>query len=184
MEASWEEEAETSRLGGASVRGAGGGRGFTHNGLINTHTLGVEPHEALLSVYSAPQYQGHVVSTSPQQEHRHAPPQLLNASALLPHQALEPRLLLCPESILQVWGEAGGGDCCETTFIEGLGPDAAPSAGAAATKEALLFADGKFLDFSGEDAKIHTLSYDIEDEDEFQELEVKKVLSFSPAPSQ
>lgn len=189
MEASWEEEAETSRLGGGSVRGAGGGRGSTHNGLINTHRLGAEPHEALLSVYSAPQYQGHVVaSPAPQQEHSRAPPQLLNPSALLPHLS-EPRLspapglLLCPESILQVWGEAGGGDCCETTFIEGLGPDAPPSAGAAATKEALLFADGKFLDFSGEDAKIHTLSYDMDDEDEFQELEVKKVLSLSQCAS-
>ncbi|KAG7215255.1 hypothetical protein INR49_022651 [Caranx melampygus] len=136
------EEAETSRLGRGSVRGAGGGGGSTHNGLINTHRMGAEPHEALLSVYSAPQYQGHVAS---------------------------PGLLLCPESILQAWGEARGGDCCETTFIEGLGPDA--SSAGASTKEALLFADGKFLDFSGEDAKIHTLSYDIDDEDEFQELE-------------
>ncbi|XP_071329618.1 synapse differentiation-inducing gene protein 1 isoform X2 [Trachinotus anak] len=174
------EEAEiSSKLGRASLRGGGGGGNRRQNGLINTHRLGVEPRDALLSVYSAPQYQGHVVvNTSPQQEHGGGPPQLLNPSALLPHQAVSdprlrpaPGLLLCPESILRAWGEAGGGDCCETTFIEGLGPDASSPAPAATSKEALLFADGKFPDFSGEEAKIHTLSYDIDDEDEFQELE-------------
>uniref|UniRef100_A0A3Q0R327 Synapse differentiation-inducing gene protein 1 n=1 Tax=Amphilophus citrinellus TaxID=61819 RepID=A0A3Q0R327_AMPCI len=141
------------------------------NGLINTRRLGVEPREALLSVYSAPQYQSQVVvSTSPQQEHSRGPPQLLNPSALLPHHGASdphlrptPGLFLCPESVLRAWGEAGGGDCCETTFIEGLGPEA--------SSEVLLFADGKYLDFSGEDAKIHTLSYDIDDDDDFQELE-------------
>ncbi|XP_023251437.1 synapse differentiation-inducing gene protein 1, partial [Seriola lalandi dorsalis] len=174
------EETETSsKLGRASPReaGGGGGGGCRQNGLINTHRLGAEPREALLSVYSAPQYQGHVVvNAPPQQEHSGGPPQLLNPSALLPHQAASdprlrpaPGLLLCPESVLRAWGEAGGGDCCETTFIEGLGPEAA--AAAASRKETLLFADGKFLDFSGEDAKIHTLSYDIDDDDEFQELE-------------
>lgn len=171
------EEAETfSKLG----RGrGGGGDACRQNGLINTHQLGAEPREALLSVYSAPQYQGRVVvSAPPQQEHGGAPPQLLNPSALLPHQvASDPHLrpapgfLLCPESVLRVWGEAGGGDCCETTFIEGLDPDSSSSAGAASTREVLLFADGKFLEFSGEDAKIHTLSYDIDDDDDFQELE-------------
>ncbi|KAF0027924.1 hypothetical protein F2P81_020665 [Scophthalmus maximus] len=78
-----------------------------------------------------------------------------------------PVLLPCPENVLQAWGEAGGGDCCETTFIEGFIPDAAK-------KEALLFTEGRFPD----DAKIHTLSYDIDDDDdddEFQELEVKTV---------
>uniref|UniRef100_A0A3Q4GTV8 Synapse differentiation-inducing gene protein 1 n=1 Tax=Neolamprologus brichardi TaxID=32507 RepID=A0A3Q4GTV8_NEOBR len=141
------------------------------NGLINTHRLGAEPREVLLSVYSAPQYQGHVVvSASPQQEHSRGPPQLLNPSALLPqHGVPDPRLrpapglFLCPESVLRAWGEAGGGDCCETTFIEGLGPEA--------SSEVLLFADGKYLEFSGEEAKIHTLSYDIDDDDDFQELE-------------
>ncbi|GAA6231357.1 synapse differentiation-inducing gene protein 1-like, partial [Lates japonicus] len=171
------EEAETSsKQGRASPRGGGGGGGCRQNGLINTHRLGAEPREALPSVYTAPQYQGHVVVNAPhQQEHSRGPPQLLNPSALLPHQAASdprlrpaPGLLLCPENVLRAWGEAGGGDCCETTFIEGLGPDTSPSA---STKEALLFADGKFLDFSGEDAKIHTLSYDIDDDDEFQELE-------------
>ncbi|KAF3707866.1 Synapse differentiation-inducing gene protein 1 [Channa argus] len=176
------EEAKTHfKLGRASPRGAGAGGGerCRQNGLINTHRLGVEPQEPLLSVYSSPQYQV-VVNAPPQQEHIRGPPQLLNPSALLPHQAVSdprlraaPGLLLYPESLLRAWGEAGGGDCCETTFIEGLGPDATSSSSstAATTKEVLLFADGKFLDFSGEDAKIHTLSYDIDDDDEFQELE-------------
>uniref|UniRef100_A0A3Q3J741 Synapse differentiation-inducing gene protein 1 n=1 Tax=Monopterus albus TaxID=43700 RepID=A0A3Q3J741_MONAL len=148
--------------------------GCRQNGLINTHLLGEEPRDALLSVYSAPRYQSHVlVNAPPQQEHSGGPPQLLNPSALLPHQVVSaPGLLLCPESVLRAWGEAGGGGCCETTFIEGLGPDTASSV--------LLFADRKFLDLSGEDTKIHTLSYDIDDDDEFQELEVRmtKVIVF------
>ncbi|XP_036978483.1 synapse differentiation-inducing gene protein 1 isoform X1 [Acanthopagrus latus] len=187
------EEAETSStLGRASPRGGegGGGGGDTcrQNGLINTHRLGAEPREALLLVYSAPQFQGHMVVNALSQQERSSaggggsegPPQLLNPSALLPHQGVldphlrpPPGLLLCPESVLQAWGEARGGDCCETTFIEGLGPSASSSSSAVAssTKEALLFTDGRFLDFSGEEAKIHTLSYDIDDDDDFQELE-------------
>lgn len=181
------EEPETSS-GLGSVSRRGGGEACRQNGLINTHRLGAEPREVLLSVYSAPQYQGHVVvSTSPQQEHSRGPPQLLNPSALLPqHGVPDPRLrpapgfFLCPESVLRAWGEAGGGDCCETTFIEGLGPEASSSSAAAvSTKEVLLFADGKYLEFSGEEAKIHTLSYDIDDDDDFQELEVNKLTSCS-----
>lgn len=179
MEGGGEEAETSSKLGRASPRGGGaGGDGCRQNGLINTHRLGVEPREALLSVYSSPQYQV-VVNAPPQQEPRRGPPQLLNPSALLPHQtAADPRLrsapglLLCPESVLRAWGEAGGGDCCETTFIEGLGPEASSSAAAASTREVLLLADGKFLDFSGDESKIHTLSYDIDDDDDFQELEV------------
>ncbi|XP_069033380.1 LOW QUALITY PROTEIN: synapse differentiation-inducing gene protein 1 [Embiotoca jacksoni] len=172
------------RRGGAGGRGEGGGGGgdaCRPNSLINTHRLGAEPQEALLSMYSAPQYQGHVMVSPPEQERSRAPTQLLNPSTLLPHQgASDPRLrpspglLLCPESVLRAWGEAGGGDYCETTFIEGLGPDASSSSSSAAapssTKEVLLFANGKFLEFSGDDSKIHTLSYDIDDDD-FQELE-------------
>uniref|UniRef100_UPI0037E99534 synapse differentiation-inducing gene protein 1 n=1 Tax=Semicossyphus pulcher TaxID=241346 RepID=UPI0037E99534 len=186
-------EAETSsklgrsspRDGGSREGGAGEGDGgdpCTQNGLINTHRLGADPRDALLLMYSAPQYQGHVVVNTPPQQERSSigggPPQLLNPSALLhqqafsdPHLRPAPSLFLCPESVLRAWGEVGGGDCCETTFIEGLHPDASSVAAASSTKEALLFADGKFLDFSGEDAKIHTLSYDIDDDDEFQELE-------------
>uniref|UniRef100_A0A665X2P6 Synapse differentiation-inducing gene protein 1 n=1 Tax=Echeneis naucrates TaxID=173247 RepID=A0A665X2P6_ECHNA len=167
-EARQDEVGNCSNVGRTSQRGGDRGSRCRQNGLINTHLLGVEPREALLSVYSAPQYQGHMVmNTSLQQEHSGGLPQLLNPNALFSHQAVSdphllpaPSLLLCPESILRAWGEAGGSDCCETTFIDGFGPD-----------EALLFSDGKFLDFSGEDAKIHTLSYDIDDDDEFQELE-------------
>lgn len=178
MEGGAEEESRGDhKLGRASPRGERGGDTCRQNGLINTHSVGAEPQEAPLPVYSAPQYQCHMVaSTRPQQDHSGGRPQLLNPSALLPHQATDsqhrstPGLLLCPESVLQVWSEAGGSDCCETTFIEGHSPDT-PSA--VASKEVLLFADGRFLDFCGEDANIHTLSYDIDGEDDFQELEVR-----------
>lgn len=154
------DEADTCSLRGASGRG-----------LINTRGLGVEPQTA---VYSSPQYQ--VVVAPPQQEHGGGPPQVLDPSALLPHLRPAPGLLLCPESVLRIWGEGVGDNCCETTFIEGLGPEAQASAAAAASKEVLLLADGKFLDFSGDDTKISTLSYDIDDDDEFQELEVRSSL--------
>lgn len=153
-----------------SLRRGAGGEPCRTNCLINTHRLGAEPQEAHL-------FQGHMVSVSPQQEHSGTPPQLLNPRALLPHHVVpEPTLrpghgfLLCPDSILHLWGEAGGGDCCETTFIEGHGPDVFSSS----TKEVLLFADGKFLEFSGEDTRIPTLSYDIEDDNDFQEVEVRR----------
>lgn len=151
------------------MEGGGGGEeeeGQKQNGLINTHKIGAEPVEVVL-------YPG-------RQEPCRALPQLLNPSTLLPHQGVSdatlgptPGLLLYPDGILQVLGEAGGGDCCETTFIEGHAHDSSPSVAACSTKEVLLFADGKFLEFSGEEARIHTLSYDIDDEDDFQELEVR-----------
>ncbi|XP_068590586.1 synapse differentiation-inducing gene protein 1 [Cebidichthys violaceus] len=139
--------------------GGGGGDTCRPNGLINTHRLGAEPREALLLVYSAPLYQGHLVVNPPQERSSGGggggPPQLLNPGALLPQQEVsDPRFRPTPGLLL--WGETGGGECCETSFIEGLGPDASSSF----TKEALLFAD----------AKVHTVSYDIDD-DEFQELE-------------
>ncbi|XP_058506981.1 synapse differentiation-inducing gene protein 1 isoform X1 [Solea solea] len=151
------EEADASSLRG----GGGGDESYIHKGLINTHGLGAE------SVYSAPQYQGHVMASTP------STPQLLNPSAFLPASRPAPGLLLSPDSILRAWGEAGGGDCCETTFIEGLTSDSALTSfpTMAATKEALLFVDGRSLDFCGEDARIHTLSYNIDDDDEFQEME-------------
>lgn len=140
-----------------------------------------EPPVACPSVYFAPQYQSHMELNAPQQKAAcwqsgggggGGTPQLLNPSALLSRQSVEPRLgppdlLLHPENILQALGETGVSDCCETTFIEG------PAQDASSTKEVLLFAEGKFLDFSGEDAKINTLSYDIDDDDEFQEFEVR-----------
>ncbi|XDV50825.1 hypothetical protein PO909_019831 [Leuciscus waleckii] len=125
------------------------------NGLINTHNLMVETKEGLVSVYSAPQYQGHVVSKDKNgTPDGRGPPQLLNPSTL--PQAIDPyyrpNLILYPESVLRAWGE--GGDCCETTFIEDMTPAS------------------RLLDLSMEDAKIQTLSYDVDDDDdEFQELE-------------
>lgn len=161
MQGGADEETETPTLRG------GAGDSCRTNGLINTHRLGSESQEAHL-------FQGHMVSVSHQQEQSRTHPQLLNPRTLLPHHVITeptlrpgPGLLLCPDSILQVWGEAGGGDCCETTFIEGHSPDVFSSS----TKEVLLFADGKFLEFSGEDTKVPTLSCDIDDDD-FQELEV------------
>ncbi|XP_059374064.1 synapse differentiation-inducing gene protein 1-like [Carassius carassius] len=139
------------------------------NGLINTHNLMVETKEGLMSVYSAPQYQGHVGSKdiNGTQDGR-GPPLLLNPSAL--PQAIEPYYrpnLLYPESMLRAWGE--GGDCCETTFIEEM---SAASSGSAVARDRLLFTDSKLLDLSVEDAKIQTLSCDLdEDDEEFQELE-------------
>lgn len=142
------------------------------NGLINTHNLMVESKEGLVSVYSAPQYQGHVVSKDKNgTPDSRGPPQLLNPSTL--PQAIDPyyrpNLILYPESVLRAWGE--GGDCCETTFIEEMTP---ASSGSAVTKDRVLFTDSKLLDLSMEDAKIQTLSYDVDDDDdEFQELEVR-----------
>ncbi|XP_060942887.1 synapse differentiation-inducing gene protein 1 [Limanda limanda] len=160
------EEAETFSSVGSSSAGGGG----------DTHRLGAEPPQNGMSVYSAPQYQGHVVvSAPPQQEHGGAPTQLLNPSALVPHQVVvdphlrpTPAFLPCLDGILQAWGEAGGGDCCETTFIEGFVPDASSSS-AATAKEATLSPEGRFLNFPRDNTKIHTLSYEIDDDDEFQE---------------
>ncbi|KAG1941651.1 synapse differentiation-inducing gene protein 1 [Pimephales promelas] len=140
------------------------------NGLINTHNLMVETKEGLVSVYSAPQYQGHVVSKDKNgTPDGRGPPQLLNPSTL--PQAIDPyyrpNLILYPESVLRAWGE--GGDCCETTFIEDMTP---ASSATAVTKDGILFSESRLLDLSMEDAKIQTLSYDVDDDDdEFQELE-------------
>ncbi|XP_078144780.1 uncharacterized protein syndig1 [Centroberyx gerrardi] len=173
----------SSKAGGGGGGGGGGGDAgldfCKQNGLINTHSLAVERRQALLSVYSAPLYQSHVVNASAQQEHNGttagggAPPQLLNPSSLPQAVAGDPRapgLVLYSDSVLRAWGcgGEGGGDCCETTFIEGPADASRPASSA---KEALMFADGKFLDLSVEDAKIRTLSYDIDDDEEFQELE-------------
>ncbi|XP_051945822.1 synapse differentiation-inducing gene protein 1-like [Xyrauchen texanus] len=159
--------------GNAPMSGSGdlGHECCKRNGLINTHNLMVETKEGLVTVYSAPQYQGHVVSKDKNgtQDGR-GPQQLLNPSTL--PQAIDPynrpNLILYPESMLRAWGE--GGDCCETTFIEDMTP---ASSGTAIAKDGFLFTDSKLLDLSMEDAKIQTLSYDVDDDDddEFPELE-------------
>ncbi|XP_055026140.2 synapse differentiation-inducing gene protein 1 isoform X1 [Misgurnus anguillicaudatus] len=141
---------------------------WQRNGLINTHNLMVGTKEGLVSAYSAPQYQGHVVSKDKNgtQDGR-GPPQLLNPSAL--PQALDsyyrPNLILYPESMLRAWGE--GGDCCETTFIEEMTP-----ANSGSAKDGIVFTDTRLLDLSMEDAKVQTLSCDVDDDDDdFQEFE-------------
>lgn len=178
------------------AEGAGPGPArCNQNGLINTHSLRVETREGVVSVYSAPQYQGHVVVNLPTQQvscdgglrcvglggggggvgGAGGHPQLLNPSALPQgvDARFRPNLIVCSESVLRAWGEGGlAGDCCETTFIEDLSP---ASSAATVTKDGLVFADGKFLDLSMEDAKIQTLSYDMDDDDDFQELEVSTV---------
>lgn len=164
------------KLSTASVGGDLGSDCYKCNGLINTRSVMVETKEGRVSVYLAPQYQGHmVVNYSPEHagQDRNGTrisghhPQLLNPSAL--PQALDPfykpNLILYPEGVLRVWGE--GSDCCETTFIEDMAP---ANSAATVTKDGLT--DNKFLDLSMEDTKIHTLSYDVDDDDEFQELEV------------
>ncbi|XP_029608878.1 synapse differentiation-inducing gene protein 1 [Salmo trutta] len=169
-------EAEYPTQGTTSPARGGGDAGLgscKHNGLINTHSLMAETKEGLVSVYSAPKYQGHmVVNLSPQQEQNGqgvggggGHPQLLNPSALPQGMdpCFRPDLILYSDNTLRAWGDGVVGDCCETTFIEDLA-----SGSSAASKDTLMFADGKFLDMSVEDAKIQTLSYD---DDEFQDLE-------------
>ncbi|KAL0964326.1 hypothetical protein UPYG_G00322270 [Umbra pygmaea] len=165
-----ETEPATQRTVSPARGGGDGGLGpCKHNGLINTHSLMVETKEGLVSVYSAPQYQGHMVVNQQAQNGRGVgPPQLLNPSTLPQGMdpCFRPNLILYSENMLRAWGDGGVGDCCETTFIEDLA-----SGSSVASKDALMYADGKFLDLSVEDAKIQTLSYDIEDDEEFQELE-------------
>ncbi|MGH0128420.1 UNVERIFIED_CONTAM: hypothetical protein FKN15_058314 [Acipenser sinensis] len=138
------------------------------NGLINTRNLMVETKDGLVSVYSAPQYQGHVAINLPPQNSvennkYHPSQQLLNPTSL--QQTMDshyrPNIILYSENVLKSWSESVSTDCCETTFIEDMSP----------TKEGLGYSDGKFMHLSTQDAKIQTLSYDVEEEDEFQELE-------------
>ncbi|MGH0128419.1 UNVERIFIED_CONTAM: hypothetical protein FKN15_058313 [Acipenser sinensis] len=140
------------------------------NGLINTRNLMVETKDGLVSVYSAPQYQGHVAINLPPQNSvennkYHPSQQLLNPTSL--QQTMDshyrPNIILYSENVLKSWSESVSTDCCETTFIEDMSP----------TKEGLGYSDGKFMHLSTQDAKIQTLSYDVEEEDEFQELEVR-----------
>nr|BAE88137.1 unnamed protein product [Macaca fascicularis] len=138
------------------------------NGLINTRNLMAESRDGLVSVYPAPQYQGHRVgaSTVPASldSSRSEPvQQLLDPNTL--QQSVEsryrPNIILYSEGVLRSWGDGVTTDCCETTFIEDRSP----------TKDSLEYPDGKFIDLSADDIKIHTLSYDVEEEEEFQELE-------------
>ncbi|XP_054397626.1 synapse differentiation-inducing gene protein 1 isoform X4 [Pongo abelii] len=144
------------------------------NGLINTRNLMAESRDGLVSVYPAPQYQSHRVgaSTVPASldSSRSEPvQQLLDPNTL--QQSVEsryrPNIILYSEGVLRSWGDGVAADCCETTFIEDRSP----------TKDSLEYPDGKFIDLSADDIKIHTLSYDVEEEEEFQELETNKAVA-------
>ncbi|XP_069462982.1 synapse differentiation-inducing gene protein 1 isoform X2 [Ambystoma mexicanum] len=138
------------------------------NGLINTRNLMAENRDGLVSVYPTPQYQGHIVggiSSQPCKDigANDSVQQLLDPNML--QQTVEshyrPNIILYSENMLRSWGENVSAECCETTFIEDLSP----------TKDSLEYPDGKFIDLSADDIKIHTLSYDVEEEEDFQELE-------------
>lgn len=138
------------------------------NGLINTRNFMAENRDGLVSVYPAPQYQSRrgMASAAPStlDSSRNDPvQQLLDPNTL--QQSVEshyrPNIILYSDGVLHSWGDGVAADCCETTFIEERSP----------TKESLEHPDGKFIDLSSDDIKIHTLSYDVEEEEEFQELE-------------
>uniref|UniRef100_A0A8D0DY61 Synapse differentiation-inducing gene protein 1 n=1 Tax=Salvator merianae TaxID=96440 RepID=A0A8D0DY61_SALMN len=135
------------------------------NGLINTRNLVTEGREGLVSVYPTPQYPSGQIATlySPSYARNDPMQQLLDPNTL--PQTVEPRyhpnIILYSESMLRSWGESVNAECCETTFIEDRSP----------TKDSLEYPEGKFVTLSTDEIKIHTLAYDMEDEDEFQELE-------------
>lgn len=139
------------------------------NGLINTRNLMAENKDGMVSVYPTPQYQSHIVGTISTQTAidniKNDPVQQLLDPNML-QQTVEshyrPNIILYSENVLRSWGENVSVECCETTFIEDRSP----------TKDSLDYPDTKFIDLSSEDIKIHTLSYDVEEEEEFQELEV------------
>uniref|UniRef100_A0A8C3RJ25 Synapse differentiation inducing 1 n=1 Tax=Cyanoderma ruficeps TaxID=181631 RepID=A0A8C3RJ25_9PASS len=142
------------------------------NGLINTRNLVTERRDGLVTVYPTPQYQSHRVGnlSSPRcPENGRSDPvqQLLDPSML--QQTVEshyrPNIILYSENVLRSWGESLGSECCETTFIEERSP----------TKDSLEYPDSKFIDLSTDDIKIHTLSYEVEEEEDFQELEFEEL---------
>lgn len=139
------------------------------NGLINTRNLMAEGREGLVSVCPTPQYQSRQIGTlySPGYPRNDPVQQLLDPNTL--PQTVEsryhPNIILYSESMLRSWGESVSAECCETTFIEDRSP----------TKDSLGYSDGKFVSLSTDEIKIHTLSYEVEDEDDFQEVEVRQV---------
>ncbi|XP_025046893.1 synapse differentiation-inducing gene protein 1 isoform X2 [Alligator sinensis] len=138
------------------------------NGLINTRNLVAENRDGLVSVYPTPQYQSRRAGNLPPQGclengKNDSVQQLLDPNTL--QQTVEshyrPNIILYSENMLRAWGDSVSAECCETTFIEDRSP----------TKDSLEYPDSKFIDLSGDDIKIHTLSYDVEEEEDFQELE-------------
>ncbi|XP_005293584.2 synapse differentiation-inducing gene protein 1 [Chrysemys picta bellii] len=133
------------------------------NGLINTRNLLAENRDGLVSVYPAPQYQSHIVGNLAAQSRSDPVQQLLDPNTL--QQTVgshyRPNIILYSENVLRSRGESVSAECCETTFIEDRSP----------TKDSLEYPDSKFIDLSADDIKIHTLSYDVEEDEDFQELE-------------
>ncbi|XP_072360710.1 synapse differentiation-inducing gene protein 1-like isoform X2 [Scyliorhinus torazame] len=157
------------------------GKGLSHkapveagkrNGLINTKDLAADSKDGLVSLYSAPQYQGHTVGSFPPQNYIErsrndsSQQQVLNPSTLqhTVEAQYRPNIILYSENVLRPWSENNSSDCCETTFIESRSP----------TKDGLDYGESQFIDLSADDSKVQTLSYDVEDEDDFQELETNK----------
>ncbi|XP_065535657.1 synapse differentiation-inducing gene protein 1 isoform X3 [Lathamus discolor] len=144
------------------------------NGLINTRNLVAESRDGLVSVYPTPQYQSHragsLSSPGCLENSRNDPVQQLLDPNML-QQTVEshyrPNIILYSENVLRSWGESISSECCETTFIEDRSP----------TKDSLEYTDSKFIDLSADDIKIHTLSYDVEEEEDFQELETNKAVA-------
>ncbi|XP_072907580.1 uncharacterized protein [Hemitrygon akajei] len=139
------------------------------NGLINTKDLKTDSKDGLVSLYSAPQYQGYVLGSFPslnymeQGRNGSDQQQVLNPRTLqhTVETQYRPNIFMHSESVLRAWGEIGSTDCCETTFIESRSP----------IKDGLDDGEDHLIDLSTADGKLQTLSYDVEDEDEFQELE-------------
>ncbi|XP_059842359.1 synapse differentiation-inducing gene protein 1-like isoform X1 [Hypanus sabinus] len=139
------------------------------NGLINTKDLKTDSKDGLVSLYSAPQYQGYVLGSFPslnymeQGRNGSDQQQVLNPRTLqhTVETQYRPNIFMHSESVLRAWGEIGSTDCCETTFIESKSP----------IKDGLDYGEDHLIDLSTADGKLQTLSYDVEDEDEFQELE-------------
>nr|XP_056718228.1 synapse differentiation-inducing gene protein 1 [Euleptes europaea] len=135
------------------------------NGLINTRNLMAEGRDGLVSVYPTPQYQSRPTGPlySPSFPRNDPVQQLLDPNTL--PQAVEshyhPNIILYSESMLRSWGESLSAECCETTFIENRSP----------AKDGLEYPDGKFVSLSTDEIKIHALSYDLDEDDDFQELE-------------
>ncbi|XP_006902529.1 PREDICTED: synapse differentiation-inducing gene protein 1-like [Elephantulus edwardii] len=138
------------------------------NGLINTRNLMAENRDGLMSIYPVPKYQSRrvvagVTSASLNSIRSEPVQQLLDPNAL--HQSLEshyhPNIIIYSEGVLRSWGDGMSADCCETTFIEDC----------SSNKDSLEYSKGKFMNLSADDIRIHTLSYDVEEEEDFQDLE-------------
>ncbi|XP_055495918.1 synapse differentiation-inducing gene protein 1 [Leucoraja erinacea] len=130
-------------------------RAVAANGLINTIEAHVEGLEGPPCVYPTPHYEGELgVGESEQQ--------VLSAQNL--QHAVEAQyragIFTYTDSLLPPCDDSSS-DTCETTFIDNKSP----------LNQGMDYEDGDFIDLSTDEGKLQTLSYDVEDEEEFQELE-------------